>query len=259
MPMMVIATVFAAMPLSARGDASGSGGVPAKARTLAERGRAYHDAGDYAAAINAFTQAYVMAPSPALLFNLAQAYRLQGDCDDAALMYRRYLATNPSSEERTLAESHLANVERCIHKLALHIPVEVAPGRPAVSAPADPLAAAKTAPARSRRAEITRDIGAGLMVGGGVALAVAGYYTVRAHDAATEVASAYAMGAPWRDIAPIDERGRSAASAARLFGAGGAVGVAGGLVTYLVGRRLETPVMVTPKSHGVELNILWAF
>ena len=36
-----------------------------------------------------------------LLFNLAQAYRLQGNCDDAALMYRRYLATNPGVEQRT--------------------------------------------------------------------------------------------------------------------------------------------------------------
>src|SRR5262245_12927006 len=118
---VAIAPILA--PIAAAADSAAPGAVPAKARTLAERGRASHDAGDYASAIAAFTQAYVIAPSPALLFNLAQAYRLQGDCEDAALMYRRYLATNPSPEGRALAEMHLASVERCIHMLSLHIPV----------------------------------------------------------------------------------------------------------------------------------------
>src|SRR5690349_21094377 len=81
--------------------------VPQKARELADKGRAYHDAGDYMKAVAAFKEAYVLAPSPALLFNIAQAYRLAGDCDDAAWMYRRYLDTNPGPERRSLAETHL--------------------------------------------------------------------------------------------------------------------------------------------------------
>src|SRR5215470_17918444 len=113
----VLAALALAAPAEVRADNAWSGAVPAKARALAERGRALHDAGDYASAITAFTQAYVIAPSPALLFNLAQAYRLQGDCEDASLMYRRYLASSPSAEERALAESQLAAVERCMHKL----------------------------------------------------------------------------------------------------------------------------------------------
>ena len=47
------------------------------------------------AAVAAFKEAYVLAPSPGLLFNIAQAYRLAGNCDDAAWMYRRFLDTNP--------------------------------------------------------------------------------------------------------------------------------------------------------------------
>jgi tetratricopeptide (TPR) repeat protein len=257
-----IVAVFAALvaPPAALGDSGYSGGVPAKARTLAERGRAFHEAGDYASAIAAFTQAYVMAPSPALLFNLAQAYRLQGDCDDAALMYRRYLATSPSPDERALAENHLAFVERCVRKLSLNIPVEVSPGRTAKPSPSDPLAAVASARASSRSAQITQDVGVGLVLGGGAALAAAGYYTVRAHLAASEVADAYANGARWKDVAPIDERGRRAASNARLLGAGAALGVAGGIVTYLIGKRAERPpVIVTSTGRGVELNMSWAY
>ena len=251
---------IAVAPVPAHAETNWSGAVPTKARTLAERGRAFHDAGNYAAAITAFTQAYVMAPSPALLFNLAQAYRLQGDCEDAALMYRRYLATNPSPEGRALAEMHLASVERCIHMLSLHIPVESPSGHIVAPPPREKLTAVATTPGPASKAQIEKDVGVGLVLGGTVALAAATYYTVAAHNASNDVAAAYAMGAKWKDVAPIDERGKTAAARAKILGAGGVLGVAGGIVTYLIGRHTEQlPVTVAPTRHGVELGMSWAF
>jgi tetratricopeptide (TPR) repeat protein len=256
-----IVPAIALAPLPARGDAAPVDPIPAKARTLASQGRAAHDAGDYTAAIAAFTQAYVIAPSPALLFNLAQAYRLQGHCDDAALMYRRYLATNPGPDQRALAEAHLASVERCLHKIALHIPVETASGRLVTAAPAAPLIATSApAPLVSRRAQIEKDVGVGLAIGGGVSLAVAAYYAVQAHEAENDVDAAFARGGRWTDIAPADARGKSAATTARWLGASGALGLAGGIVTYLIGRRDEgPPVTVATTRHGVELGVRWAY
>lgn len=254
--------VVAIAPLPARGDAPSSESlppqIPAKARSLADRGRAAHDAGDYPTAIAAFTQAYVIAPSPALLFNLAQAYRLQGNCDDAALMYRRYLATGPGPEQRALAEAHLASVERCLHKLALHIPIETASGRVIVPA-AQPSASLTAAPV-SQRARIEKDVGLGLAVGGGVSLAIAAYYAIQAHEAQSDVEAAYAQGGRWADIAPIDARGKSAATTATWFGAGGALGLAGGIVTYLIGRRDEgPPLTVATTRNGLQLGVRWAY
>jgi tetratricopeptide (TPR) repeat protein len=255
---IAVTLMLAIAPIAAHGDDAGSSSVPAKARSLAERGRAAHDAGDYKGAIAAFTQAYVMAPSPALLFNLAQAYRLEGNCDDAALMYRRFLATSPEPEQRALAESHLASVERCMHKIALHIPTETAAAR--LAPPPMTLASAATAPQPSRRAQIEKGVGVGLVIGGSVSLAVAAYYAVQAHDAADDVASAYARGETWKRIAPIDDRGQSAATRAKLFGAGGALGLAGGIVTYLLGRHDEgPPVTVATTRHGVEVGVRWAY
>ena len=257
---IVVAIVLLAAPRAARCDDPNA--IPAKARTLADRGRAFHDAGDYPRAIAAFTQAYVIAPSPALLFNLAQAYRLQGNCDDAALMYRRYLATNPDPGQRTLAELHLANVERCLHKIALHIPVETPTpaGRAIAPPPREAQIAAAPVPSPSRRAQIEKDVGVGLALGGGVSLAIAAYYAVEAHDAADEVASGYAQGTRWKDLAAIDARGRSAATTAKVFGAGGAIGLAGGLVTYLIGRRDEQPpVTISTTRHSVAIGARWAF
>ena len=102
---LLVAIVVCAVAGHAAADS-----VPTRARTLAERGRAAHDARDYAGAIAAFTEAYAIAPAPALLFNLAQAYRLAGRCDDASLMYRRFLASSPSDDARGLAELHLLHL-----------------------------------------------------------------------------------------------------------------------------------------------------
>jgi tetratricopeptide (TPR) repeat protein len=256
---MVAAALLALGSLPVRGDATPGEPIPTKARTLADRGRAAHDAGDYSAAIAAFTQAYVIAPSPALLFNLAQAYRLQGNCDDAALMYRRYLATNPGFEQRALAEAHLASVERCLHKLALHIPVETA-SRGRIAPPGVEPSATVAAGPVSRRAQIEKDIGLGLAIGGGMSLAVAAYYAIQAHEAENDVGAAFARGGRWADIAPSDARGRSAATAATWFGAGGALGLAGGIVTYLIGRRDEgPPLTVATTRHGLQLGVRWAY
>jgi tetratricopeptide (TPR) repeat protein len=257
-PAILVAAAVLLGPFAARAEAPSSK-VPVKARVLAERGRAFHDAGDYSRAIAAFTQAYVIAPSPALLFNLAQAYRLRGNCDDAALMYRRYLATNPNPEGRALAETHLASVESCLQKLGLHIPAETTTASVAVLPLPDLLA--KPVPAPSHTAQIEKGIGIGLMLGGSVALALATYYGVQAHDAANEVEAAYARRAMWKDIAPIDARGKAAATHAQISVVGGALGIAGGVVMYLIGKHTaQTSMTVAPTTgRGVEVGMSWAF
>lgn len=260
-PAILLAAAASLAPLPALAD-SRSPEVPAKARALADRGRAFHDAGDYGSAITAFTQAYVIAPSPALLFNLAQAYRLQGNCDDAALMYRRYLTTNPPPEQRALAESHLAHMERCLHKIALHIPVEAPVGGAAIAAGRGPIAGvvAVPPPARSRRAQIEKDVGVGMMLGGSAALGAAAYFAIQAHDAERDVADAYQQGGRRSDIAAIDARGQTAATRATVLGIGGALSVTGGVLSYLLGRsHAAPPVTVASTRHGVELGVRWAF
>lgn len=259
-PALLVAGVVAWAPLARADD---SQAVPAKARTLAARGRAYHDAGDYTNAIAAFTQAYVIAPSPALLFNLAQAYRLQGNCDDAALMYQRYLATNPSPEARALAEGHLASVQRCMHKIALHIPMEsTATSSTAAMTGAPPAAVSVDAPAPSRKAQLEKDVGLGLTIAGAGALAAAVYFAVQAHDASNDVSNAEAPGkGKPGNVGALDASGESSATNARILAIGGGVGVATGVVLYMLGRRDEqSAVAVAPTAHGgAAVSMRWAF
>ena len=233
--------------------------IPPKARALAVQGRAFHDTGDYGNAIIAFKEAYVMAPSAGLLFNLAQAYRLAGNCDDAALMYRRYIATGPSVEGRTIALGHLATVERCTHKAALGIPQD---GGAPVVIKTDRASGSlfATAP-RARRGALQKTAGLGLVIGGGVALAVATYYGVEAHNAAVDVETGYAMGAKWKDLADTDARGEHAATYAKVFGIGGGVAVAGGVALYLLGRHTDqsVPIAIAPSKQGATVSAAWRF
>jgi len=258
------AALLAAIALAAPAvEADSSDPVPQRARKLADRGRELHQRGDYARAVAAFKEAYVLAPSPGLLFNLAQAYRLQGQCDDAVDMYRRYLAAAPSSvEERPLAEAHLATVVRCVQKRRLnlppdaameHIPVPPAPGP-------DPLFIDDTAPPRSH-GKVLREVGLGATLGGAVALGTAAYFGFRASSAAADVERLYAQGASWRVIAPIHERGERAETTARWLGIGGGVGAAAGLTLFVLGRRADrtSPVTVAPARDGARIGLSWTF
>lgn len=229
--------------------------IPPKARKLAEQGRAAHDAGKYDEAIVAFKEAYVIAPSPGLLFNIAQAYRLHGDCDDAAMMYRRYLETGPSSEGRTIAEGHLVVVDRCVQARGLHITIDSTVGQ--IKIPPPPV----DTHAIIRRGQLEKTVGIGLTIGGAAALSVAMYYGFQAHDASTAVEDAYAHGAKWKDIAEVDARGERASTLAKVFGISGGVAVAIGITSYLVGKRTERPmpVAVVPTRHGAEVALAWRF
>jgi tetratricopeptide (TPR) repeat protein len=244
-------------------EADSSDPVPPRARKLAERGRELHERGDYARAIAAFKEAYVLAPSPGLLFNLAQAYRLQGNCDDAAAMYRRYIAASPPwADERALAEGHLATVVRCVQKRNLNLPPDDAMAHiPVPPAPApDPLFVDAPATGRSGGRAL-RGVGLGATLGGAVALSTAAYFGLRAYSAAADVERLYAEGASWKVIEPIHERGERAETTAKWLGIGGGVGAAAGVTLFILGRRAERapPLAVTPAKGGAQIGLSWAF
>jgi tetratricopeptide (TPR) repeat protein len=248
---------------AAYASADGGEPIPPKARKLAERGRQLHERGDYARAIVAFKEAYVLAPSPGLLFNLAQAYRLQGNCDDAALMYRRYLAAAPWSDERALAEGHLSTVTRCVQKRTLNLPLDAAmasiPDAP--HGELDPLF--DDDPGRDERSggRLARRIGLGTTIAGALVLGGAVFYGVQSYRAAQQVERMYEGGAKWPEIEPIHARGERAATTAKWLGIGGGAGAAAGVTLFILGRRAEraAPVAITPIKGGVRVGLAWEF
>ncbi|MBX3162567.1 MAG: hypothetical protein KF773_41785 [Deltaproteobacteria bacterium] len=247
-PAILVAALAAAQPSAARADRLL---VPPKARAFADAGRHAHERGDYTAAIAAFKEAYVIAPAPALLFNLAQAYRLRGDCDDAALMYRRYLASAPPADEAALAAAHLATVEKCTSG---HLAMRTPPPRAATA-----VASVHAAPARPAHSHL-RELGIGIAAVGAASLGVAIYEAGVAYQASSDVERAYAKGGHGRAIAERDAEGREAATMARIFGVAGVAAVAGGAALYVLGKRAErVPVVAPIPGGGARVAVAWRF
>lgn len=232
--------------------------IPNKARQLAAKGRAAHTAGDYNTAVEAFKEAYVLAPSAGLLFNIAQAYRLAGNCDDAAWMYRRFLDTNPSTDERALAEAQLAVVKKCGSG-----GLRVTLGKPRLDTakiPEPEVTVTTSLPPDDRGGKYKR-IGIGTAIGGGALLAGAAVFAFDAHDASKQVAAIYKRGGTWDEIKDIDARGQRSATIATALGIGGGAAVVSGAVLYAIGRRFERAhrMTVTPRAHGAQVTMTWDF
>jgi tetratricopeptide (TPR) repeat protein len=94
------------------GDA-GPGGDK-QARSLFAQGQIHYSLGEYEQAIAAFRRAYELTSAPGLLFNIAQAHRLNGQCRQALEIYRHFIRLAPQSEYLPEAETQIAAlVVRC--------------------------------------------------------------------------------------------------------------------------------------------------
>ena len=89
-----------------------------KAKALFDAGGRAYDAGDFGAAIQAFEQAYAIAPRDGILFSIAQANRRQltatndrAYLERATALYRQYLAAVPSGGRRSEAVKALGELE----------------------------------------------------------------------------------------------------------------------------------------------------
>jgi tetratricopeptide (TPR) repeat protein len=110
------------------------------ARELSDQALRQYQAGDYDAAIESFTAAFALSNNPGLLFNVAQAYRLKGDCEHARDYYLRYLNTVPDTPFKPSLERRMAEMEACVKdrgRAATPRTVAVTP----VASPAPPPAA----------------------------------------------------------------------------------------------------------------------
>jgi tetratricopeptide (TPR) repeat protein len=94
------------------------------AKQLTEQGLAHYNVGEYDKAIDEFKRAYLLSKTPVLLFNIAQAQRLKGDCKEALQSYKAYLRADPSAQ-RAKIDARIAEMEKCVKEKP-----EVAPPPP---------------------------------------------------------------------------------------------------------------------------------
>jgi tetratricopeptide (TPR) repeat protein len=85
------------------------------AREHYRRGTAAYNLGRYQEAAQEYERAYEDTLDPALLFNVAQAYRLAGERKKAVIAYRSYLRDAPEGEKRQTAEAKLRETEAALN------------------------------------------------------------------------------------------------------------------------------------------------
>lgn len=255
--LLTIAAVLAmALPAAHADNALRPERIPNKARELAEKGRKHHEAGDYTAAVSAFKEAYVLAPSPSLLFNIAQAYRLAGSCDESAWMYRRFIDTEPRGTQRQLAETHLRAMEKC-GSGGLRITVSPPKLEAKTPAPQADVVMTRSAP----RSNGYKRAGAYTAVGGGVMLIGAALFAIDAHQASRSVEDTYKRGGKWEDVTTLDARGQRSETIATVLGVGGGVAMLSAAVLYGLGKHYESPnrFAIAPTKSGAQVSLSWGF
>jgi len=100
-----------------------------------ERGQRAYDIGKYADAIDEYAKVYEIGGSPTMLFNIAQAHRLNNQLPEALRFYRRYLQRAPNAPNRADVEAKIADLEKSVDERGR---APSAAAAPPVTTPAPP-------------------------------------------------------------------------------------------------------------------------
>src|SRR5215468_8969253 len=115
-----VAALFLSLTLS--GVARAQEDDPKKAAALEEarqhvaKAKVHYDLGEYKEAADEYTIVYRLRPIPALLFNIAQAYRQAGLYDKARQFYKSYLRESPNAQNKAAIEQNIREMDELIAK-----------------------------------------------------------------------------------------------------------------------------------------------
>jgi outer membrane biosynthesis protein TonB len=247
----------------------------AKAKQLYDEGFRHFNVAEYPQAIDSWKQAYLISKKPLLLFNIAQAYRLSGDCKQAMTFYDNYQNSETSIKNQDELDQAIAACKAAEAKPVEPKPVEPKPAEPNPT-PTGPTPAITTPPITDTHAitpppptsvqpmpppteptassNSRRQIGlivgiAGVVAeGGAVLFALQG--KSKAHDA--------------ENVAMWDQQARDLQSAGQRdnmlawgFGIAGGAAIAASVVLYVTGgASAENGVAIVPTRDGAQVG--WA-
>jgi tetratricopeptide (TPR) repeat protein len=86
------------------------------ARQHADKAKMHYRLGEFEQAANEYILVYRIKPIPALLYNIAQAYRQAGQYEKAKQFYRSYLSENPEPKIRAALEKAIKEIDELIAK-----------------------------------------------------------------------------------------------------------------------------------------------
>jgi tetratricopeptide (TPR) repeat protein len=243
----------------------------AVAKKLYDDGLRHYNVAEYADAIAAWKQAYLIAKKPILLFNIGQAYRLAGDCKQAVTFYDSYEREEPHPQNQDELDQARVLCKEAVTTNDHPAPTPDHPTTPAhptvpVGAPTTTPTAAPTttpttvattptSPSPSMSTTTSTHLTAYVVGGAGLALGVTGI--VFALDARAQNQKNAGVIDWTAENNSIQARGQRDDKLAIALGAIGAAGIATGVVLYVLGRGDdEHGVAMAPTRGG--LAVTWA-
>jgi len=201
------------------------------AETLFNQGQAAYDHGDYTLAIDRWEEAYRLSKEPALLFNVAQAHRLANDCEQSLSSYKQFIALDPTSEQRPLADELVRELEpQC--GASTHAPI----------------ADASSAP--SRLGDQLKIAGTVTVGAGGVSIVVGLALGHHGQTLGDEVTRACSATCDWSAQKGSDAAGRRDAAIGYALDGLGAAAIVGGAILYYLGDRHSRVTVSRPSEGG---------
>jgi hypothetical protein len=240
-----------------------------RAAELYDRGKRHFDIAEYGAAIAAWKEAYLLSSEPLLLFNIAQAHRLAGDCAQANRFYMNYKRVQPKPPNQAELDSAM---QKCAGVPPATgdttpvppvtpiepVPPPAEPPPPVVQQPPpQPTTRVDTYEDRGRTYRITGIALAGAGVASGLIAAV---FAVRANSKSSDI-EGQRPGTQWNPSLDQTERdGKSAQTNARVFTAIGIGALVGGTALYFYGRSqssVRVDVQLAPQQSQVSLSCVF--
>jgi tetratricopeptide (TPR) repeat protein len=247
----------------------------AEAKALYEKGLSHYNLGEFDLAIEAFRKSYALTNAPGLLFNIAQAFRLKKDYEQAVYFYQTYLRLKPDAPNRSDVEARIKEMEEAIEeqkKQATKPPVgtmspeggttTTTTTTTTTQAPTGTATTTDTGEADGAKAQTL--ITAGYVTGGaGVALLVTGaVFGSMAKSAQNDLEKLGSDGGTWTQEQQdkYDAGKRNNTIAIVSFVAGGAA-LATGATLFIMGqmKKSKTSVAVVPTTQGATFAVGWSF
>ena len=197
-------------------------------------GQARYEHKDWDGAIAKFKRAYELRGDAASLFEIAESYRLEGDCVQAAAYYRQYKDRFPDANNLATVDQRIASLASCPERN----PPPVAEPAPAPLPPAPPPAS---------HARFTEIAGLGIAGAGVVMLGVGGGYAYASKRQSDKVSSGTGT---WNQS--VEDAGQRDADHATVLLVAGAGALVGGAIVYLVarGQANEAPKLSVAPARG---------
>jgi hypothetical protein len=239
--------VLLASASDARGDAAADADKHVAAAKAAFAEERYPDA------IAEFRAAHALRPDPKLVYSIAQAQRLAGDCRGAIVSYEEFLATKPDAKLSEYSEANIAQCKKVIASQPEPVveptppPVEPAPVEPTPTPILEP-----SPPPEGGRPWYRDWVGNALVIGGVAGIAVGATFYVSGRNAAGKVNDA----SDHQSFLDAREAASSALTKQRigLVAAGVGVGlVVGGVLHYKMSGKREVRVTAVPTNGGAAI------